>query len=151
MLFRSPFLCQLMDPGRHVIRHGMISSVTISRGQGNVGFNKNYKSLGVDVTWTVVDMSGIISASIMPGFSLFSPLEGLMEDDNPFTDLQMAMTGMHLNDLAGYPLTALKYQWAKKRADIASTFNATGLAYQMHNLPGMETLSGLWKGMEFRK
>jgi hypothetical protein len=140
-----------MDPGRHVIRHGMISSVTISRGQGNIGFNKNYAALGVDVTWTVVDMSGIISASITPGFNAFAPLEGLMEDDNPFTDLQMAMAGMSLNDLAGYPLTALKYQWAKKKADFNSAFNATSLAYTLHGLPGMETLSGLWKGMEFRK
>lgn len=58
--YTSPFLCECYSRGRCQIRLGMIESLSISRGEGNLGWNRDQKPLGIDVTFSVVDMSSIM-------------------------------------------------------------------------------------------
>lgn len=66
--FTSPFLCEMYAKGRNQIRLGMIESLSITRGTGNVGWTKDGEPLGIDVTFTVVDMSTVMHMPISPQF-----------------------------------------------------------------------------------
>lgn len=66
--YTSPFLVEMYAKGRNQIRLGMIESLSITRGTGNVGWTKEGEPLGIDVTFTVVDMSTVMHMPISPQF-----------------------------------------------------------------------------------
>lgn len=67
--YDGPFLLELFNQGRTQIREGMVESITVERGVGDIGWTKTGKPLGIDVTITIVDLSTILSMPINPGFS----------------------------------------------------------------------------------
>jgi hypothetical protein len=75
--YTSPFLVELYDQGRCQIRLGMIDSLSVTRGVGNLGFNNEGHAMGIDVSFTVIDMSSILSMPISEGFSMDSLNTGL--------------------------------------------------------------------------
>lgn len=68
--YTSPFLCELYSKGRSQTRLGMIESLSITRGTGNLGWTQDSEALGIDVTFSVVDMSTILHMPINAGFKL---------------------------------------------------------------------------------
>lgn len=68
--YTSPFICELYSQGRQQIRLGMVESLSITRGTGNVGWTRNGEPLGIDVALTVVDMSSIMSMPISSNFGV---------------------------------------------------------------------------------
>lgn len=66
--YDGPFLLEVFNQGRTLIREGMIESISIERGVGDVGWAKGGKCLGIDVNVTIVDLSSILSIPINPGF-----------------------------------------------------------------------------------
>ena len=58
--YTSPFLCELYCRGRAQTRLGMIDSISITRGSGNLGWTPEGEPLGIDISFTVVDMSSIV-------------------------------------------------------------------------------------------
>lgn len=95
--WQSPFMCELFDRGRCVTKYGMIDSLSISRGTGHLGFNKDGQAMAIDVTFSVKDLSPIIHMPIHQGASLMM-LEGLFDSDNKFTEYLVAMSGMSLRE-----------------------------------------------------
>lgn len=73
--YTSPFLCELYDKGRCQIRLGMIDSLTISRGIGNTGWDSEGHALGIEVSFSVMDMSSIMSMPISAGFSFTTAID----------------------------------------------------------------------------
>lgn len=67
--YDGPPLLEVFNQGRTLIREGMVESISIERGVGDVGWGKGGKCLGIDVNITIVDLSTIISMPINPGFS----------------------------------------------------------------------------------
>lgn len=67
--YTSPFLCEIYDKGRTQTRLGMIESLSIDRGQGNLGWTRDGEPLGIDVTFTVADMSSVMYMPISAGFN----------------------------------------------------------------------------------
>jgi hypothetical protein len=67
--YNSPFILELYDQGRCQTRLGMIDSLSVTRGVGNLGFNNDGKALGVDVSFSIVDMSSIMHMPITEGFN----------------------------------------------------------------------------------
>ena len=78
----SPYICELFCKGVQHIKLGMVTSVSISRGTGNLGFDKLKRPLGIDVSFTVTDLSSIMTAPI--NASMFSNLFNVaLDDDTP--------------------------------------------------------------------
>jgi len=67
--YTSPFICELFDKGRCQTRLGMIDSLSITRGTGNTGFTRDGHALGVEVSFSVVDLSSIMHMPISMGFT----------------------------------------------------------------------------------
>lgn len=74
--FTSPFICEIYSKGRVASRLGMIDNLTISRGQGNVGWTPDGEPLGIDVTFSVVDLSTILHMPIAAGLTNWDKLLG---------------------------------------------------------------------------
>lgn len=79
--YTSPFLCSLYSKGLQNIKLGMITSLTITRGTSNLGFNKYRKPLAIDISFTVTDFSQRMTAPV--DNSLFSLFNIVPQDDTP--------------------------------------------------------------------
>ncbi len=141
----SPFLVELHDRGRVMCRLGIIDSLSITRGTSNLGFNNEGQPMAVDVSFSVLDLSSIVALPIQPGFS-DQPLAGLLDGDNSFSDYLMAISAMKLGDTI-YRIPMLKYQVARKIADVKSFLSASGIASYTASLPGINMLSAIMKGV----
>lgn len=67
--YTSPFICEMYCRGRAAIRLGMIDSLSITRGTGNLGWSQDGEPLGIDVSFSVVDLSTIMHMPIAASFS----------------------------------------------------------------------------------
>lgn len=73
--YTSPFLCEVYDKGRTQTRLGMIQSLQISRGEGNLGWTRDMKPLGINVSFSITDMSSIMHMPITAGFDIGDAVE----------------------------------------------------------------------------
>ena len=136
--YTSPFILELYDQGRCQTRLGMIDSLSITRGTTNLGFNNDYHAMSIDVTFSIVDMSSVLTMPINQGFSLISMAAGAGVDSvfntlggEPGTmgqaianSLKAALPGSgmfdddtvftdYMNVLAGMSLQDQIYPWRK--------------------------------------
>jgi hypothetical protein len=72
--YTSPFLVELYDQGRCQTRLGLVDSISITRGTGNLGFDNQGHAMGIDVSFSIMDMSKIMHMPIAEGLS---PLAGV--------------------------------------------------------------------------
>lgn len=76
----EPFLCELYDQGRAQTRLGMFKSLSITRGEGNIGWDNRGHYLQVKVNFEIADMGGIctlpVSESIDWGDTLTAAASG---------------------------------------------------------------------------
>ena len=63
----SPYICNLFCKGVQNIELGIITELSIERGTSNLPFSKWKQPLAIDVSFTVADLSGVISAPIDRG------------------------------------------------------------------------------------
>ena len=88
--YDGPYLLECINRGKTIIREGMIESMSIERGVGDIGFGRNFEALGIDVTVTVVDMSSIMSIPINAGVGALTTIGGAV-----------AGTAINIGDFAG--------------------------------------------------
>ncbi len=108
--YTSPFICEAFCRGRHAIRLGMITDMSITRGSGNLGWNQDGDALGIDVSFTITDMSTIMHMPIQVNFGLSDKiLQGAgdllgsiatYDDDNAFTDYLAVLGGLSWQDMS---------------------------------------------------
>lgn len=163
--YTGPFLVELYDQGRCQTRLGMIDSMSITRGVGNVGFNQDGKALGVDVTFTIVDMSSVLHMPISENFSFakgaaFAAADAIAGEkgqiaaavlsgsaftpDTIFSDYMAVMSGMALNDQI-YGFRNLKLNLTRQMAAFETWKSPAHLASFLGN-----TFPGRTLGMFFR-
>jgi len=93
--YTSPFLCNIEHPGRQSIPLGMITSLSITRGTSNLGFNEDNRAMAIDVSFTVTDLSSIMYMPISTG-SLFGVDMGL-DEDHILSRYLMSLSGRDVN------------------------------------------------------
>lgn len=74
--YTSPFLVEIHSKGRVSCRLGLIESLSITRGVGNLGWTEDEHPLGIDVSFTVADLSSIMHMPINPGNSAVANIVG---------------------------------------------------------------------------
>lgn len=139
-----PFLVEMYDPGRAQTRLGMIDSLSVNRGITNLGFNKDHNAMGIEVTFSVIDMSSVMSMPVNAGFS-FKLSEGLFDDDNLYTDYMNILASVDLNNQI-YLYNKMKLRTITRLRNYKSMFTTQTLAREIRNLPGISALDVFFKG-----
>ena len=75
--YTSPFILELYDQGRCQTRLGIIDSLSITRGVGNLGFNTQGHAMAIEINFSVIDLSNIVHMPIVSGFSIDGMQTGL--------------------------------------------------------------------------
>jgi hypothetical protein len=96
--YASPFMCQVISPGRMSCKLGMVENLSIQIGTGNMGFNQQNQPLAFDVSWSVKDMNKTMHAPIDTGGSLLNPFRSIFDDDNPFNDFLDTLAAVSMAD-----------------------------------------------------
>lgn len=108
--YTSPFLCELYSKGRGQIRLGIIDSLTITRGVGNLGWTQDGDPLGIDVSFSVLDLSTIMHMPIASS-------QGVISDDTAFTDYLAVLGSLGLADQI-YPTKKLRLNITRKITEL---------------------------------
>lgn len=127
--YTAPFYCLVYSRGRCMIRNGMITSISITRGVGNLGWNKRMEPLGIDVSIQVTDAAQVMHAPIDSGWRLFKPWRVIIDDDSAFKDYMSTLASMSLVDMTDMVRKA-GINWTKWKMEVGSMFSAShvGLA-----------------------
>ena len=174
--YTSPFICELYAQGKNQIRLGMIESLSITRGSGNIGWTPEGEPLGIDVSFSVVDLSTIMHVPIHTGNDLGEAVsltagalataatgggyalaaaastvvnlatKGMFDDDNAFTDYMAVLGGLSLTDQV-YSWRRLKIAAAKRATDFDTWTSVANVANFMMGVPPARLLSGFAVGM----
>lgn len=145
----SPFLCEFYDRGRQMTRLGIIDSLSISRGTSHRGFNENGHALAVEVSFSVMDLSSVMSMPVVPGFNALHPFRGIADTDNSFTDYMLTLAGVQLADVI-YRFPILKYQINKRIQDYKSMLSPSNIGQSIASLPGVNLLSAVTRGTSMK-
>lgn len=130
--YTSPFLCSVFNKGVQDIPLGMITSLSINRGTGNMGFSRYKKALQYEVSFQVTDFSTLITAPIKAS-AMDEIFNFSMDDDTPF--------GRYMGVIASRDLYANKYlaPRLKKKASrmlmaASQTFSSGAIGMRMGHL-----------------
>lgn len=104
--YDAPFLVEWYDQGKAQTRLGIIDSISIERGVGNLGWSRTKKPLGINVTFSIKDLSTIMAMPING-----SP--GLFDEQSKYSDYMAVLGGMGLTDQI-YPMNRLKLNLTRK-------------------------------------
>jgi len=127
--YTAPFMCQCFVPGRMQTRCGMITDLQITRGTSNAGWSVDGLPLGIDITFTVTDMSSILHMPI-------DERSGLFDDDNAFNDYMAVLSAVGVAEQQ-YPVEKLKRAWANKVTQWESMASPAAMAqWTAGTLPG---------------
>lgn len=132
----EPFLCELYDQGRAQTRLGMFKSLSISRGEGNIGWDNRGHYLQVKVNFEIADMGNIVTLPVS---------EAVSWKDTILSTATGAVVGTAVagpvGGVAGAGIGAASETIAKGLFDDDSYFNdymailsGLGLASQIHRM-----------------
>ena len=150
--YSAPFYCEFYDRGRMQSRFAAIDSLTITRGDGTVGFTPEGLLMSCTVSFTLVAMEEHVSMplsekfnlsdsflSLLGGFVLGDAVKvaggsimtqmarGLFDDDNQLLDWLAVLTGMSLNEQY-YIGAKLRRRIRQRQLDINAAFSTPAMA-----------------------
>ena len=68
--YTGPFICEFYDRGRCTTRLGIINDISLTRGEGNIGWDKDGNYLNAKLSFSVEDLSSILHMPISEGFNM---------------------------------------------------------------------------------
>ena len=93
----SSFICSLYDRGRAQTRLGIVDSLSITRGTTNLPFNQIGEPLGIDVTFTVKDLSTVMHMPISQGFG-FKEALNTFDDEAMYADYMAVLGALSMHE-----------------------------------------------------
>lgn len=99
--YTSPFICEFWSRGRNQSRLAIIDSLEIRRGTGNLGWNNENEALGIDITFSIKDLSTIMHApisSFADTGGLFNPISTIFPNDSRFQDYLAVLGNLSIAD-----------------------------------------------------
>lgn len=148
--YTSPFLCECYCRGRCQIRLGMIESLSISRGEGNLGWNRDGKPLGIDVTFSVVDLSSIMHMPLAQSVgwqSIGDITAELFGEDSTYRDYMSVLSSMTLSSQI-YQFPKLFRNITRITANTHAFFTASHLASAFGGSTVGRWWSAAWLGAD---
>lgn len=110
--YGSPMLCEFYVQGKNQSRLAMITSLGITRGEGNLGWSQDGEFLGCDINFEVTDLSTIMHAPIDSGMQIIGNFRWLMSDDNVFNDYMAVLSNLSIAEMT-YSWEKLKLNWKR--------------------------------------
>lgn len=110
--YGSPMICEMYVQGKNQSRLAMITSLSITRGEGNLGWSKDGDFLGCDIAFEVTDFSTIMHAPIDSGMQQIGNFRWLMSDDNVFNDYMAVLSNLSIGEMT-YSWEKLKLNWKR--------------------------------------
>lgn len=141
--YTAPFVCEAYSRGAFAIRYGMISSLTIRHGVGNLGYNDNRRPIAFEVDVEIADLSAFYHAAISNGASPFNIFKRVFDDDNSFNDYISTITGLSIDDMVD-PRRKFSLAMAKQMANVRSWWSPTQISSRMVNSTPIATLNKLF-------
>lgn len=127
----SPFICEFFSKGVAHFNPGIITNVSVSRGVSNLGMDKNKRYRGIDVTFTVADLTNIMTAPV--NASIFGNFSVALEDNKPINK--------YLATIASRDLLTNKYMKPKIKIRLSRFLMAWD---QMVSPTSIGLRGGLW-------
>ena len=89
--YNSPFLVELWDQGRARTRLGMITDISITRGVGNQGWSVDRLPLGVNISFTIAELSNVVHMPLLLG-------DGFFAEASLFNDWMSTLGALTMHD-----------------------------------------------------
>lgn len=141
--YTAPFVCEAYSRGAFAIRYGMISSLSIRHGVGNLGYNDHRRPLAFEIDVEIVDLSAFYHASISNGAHPFNIFKRVFDDDNAFNDYCSTITGLSINDMVD-PRRKFSLNMAKQMANVRSWWAPSHLASRLMDTSPITTMNKIF-------
>lgn len=125
--YGAPMLCEFYVEGKNQSRLAMITSLSITRGEGNLGWSKDGDFLGCDINFEVTDLSTIMHAPIDSGMDQIGNFRWIMSDDNVFNDYMAVLSNLSIAEMS-YSWEKLKLNWQRYKTTQQSFFSPSRVA-----------------------
>lgn len=145
--YTSPFILELFDRGRQTTRLGMIDSLSITRGTSNLGFNRNGEAMAIEVSFTIADLSSVMSMPIVSRTFLEEAIPDVFDDDNVYTDYLNTLSSLTLGQQT-YKMSKLKLNMANKVRRIEQLISPARMVGVVHGWPVTGLFDIFFKGTE---
>lgn len=139
--YGAPFLCESYVRGRSATRIGMIDNISITRGAGMLGWNQDGLPLGIDVSFSVVNMNDIMHMPIDTGLTSLYPMDALLQNDTIAQDYLGVLSNLSIADQT-HMWRKLKLRWSAYRINVDSYFNAARFGMWVSHNGLVRMLSG---------
>ena len=139
----SPMICSAFIKGIMNINPGLIDNLTIERGVGSMGFDKRGRPLAVDVSFSVIDLSSIVT--IPMDADVFSGLNTAMDDSSPLSKYIQILGGRDYYS-SKYAAPKLKLKYAKVNQAWNMMGDPSVLGTAIGNAIGGNVVGGLLNG-----
>lgn len=125
--YGAPMLCEMYVEGKNQSRLAMITQLSITRGEGNLGWSKDGDFLGCDINFEVTDLSTIMHAPIDSGMEILGGFRWLMSDDNVFNDYMAVLSNLSVAEMS-YSWEKLKLNWQRYKTTQQTFFSPARIA-----------------------
>lgn len=141
--YTAPFVLEAYCRGAFAIRYGMISSLTIRHGVGNLGYSEDRRPLAFDIDVEIADLSSVYHMGISNGANPLNIFKRVFDDDNAFNDYISTITGLSVNDMTDYR-RKFSINMATQIANVQSWWSPTHLASRMMDTTPVTALNRIF-------
>ena len=126
--YQHPFHFEAYCPGKFIIREGIITNITITRGEGNLPFKTDGKMLGCTISVTLRDLSRIVHMPLIQD-------PGILDNDTKFSDYMSVLGSASMFQLTNdiQKTTFNLNLWKTNKQSYFMTGNATNAL--MNSMP----------------